>query len=69
MVLLKSAQDPGYVLERVVKEMKVRFDSQITDELKLAYVRKREGVDKAGGYGMQGLGSSLVERIWGSYEL
>ena len=32
------------------------------------YVRTREGADKAGGYGMQGLGSVLVEKINGSYD-
>ena len=46
----------------------MRFDSQITDDLILAYVQSREGVDKAGGYGMQGLGSILVEKIDGSYD-
>lgn len=68
MLPLASARDPGYALETVVEETKVKFDSEITDELILAYVRTREGVDKAGGYGMQGLGSILVERIEGSYD-
>ncbi|OJD18227.1 septum formation protein Maf [Emergomyces pasteurianus Ep9510] len=68
MVPLKSARDPGYALETAVEESIVRFDPTITDELILAYVRTREGVDKAGGYGMQGLGSILVERIEGSYD-
>ncbi|EEQ33751.1 conserved hypothetical protein [Microsporum canis CBS 113480] len=65
---LESAQAPGYALESVVEETSVRFDPQITDELLLAYVRTREGADKAGGYGMQGLGSVLVEKINGSYD-
>jgi len=68
MVPLASARQPGYVMETAVEETDVRFDSEITDELILAYVRTREGVDKAGGYGMQGLGSILVERITGSYD-
>ncbi|PGH00641.1 septum formation protein Maf [Helicocarpus griseus UAMH5409] len=68
MVPLKSARDPGYALETAVEESLVKFDAGITDELILAYVRTREGVDKAGGYGMQGLGSILVERIEGSYD-
>jgi septum formation protein len=40
----------------------------VTDDLILAYVRTREGVDKAGGYGIQGMGSILVERIEGTFD-
>jgi septum formation protein len=36
--------------------------------LLLAYVRTREGADKAGGYGIQGTGSILVERIEGTFD-
>ncbi|EEP77985.1 hypothetical protein UREG_02834 [Uncinocarpus reesii 1704] len=68
IVPLESARDPGYALETVVEETNVRFDPDITDELLVAYVKTREGVDKAGGYGMQGLGSILVQRIEGSYD-
>lgn len=39
----------------------------MTDDLVLAYVRTREGADKAGGYGIQGIGSILVESISGDY--
>lgn len=66
MAPLDSARDPGYAIETAVEETNVNFDGAVTDELILAYVRTREGVDKAGGYGMQGLGSILVEKIDGS---
>ncbi|KAL6237806.1 hypothetical protein BDW75DRAFT_228479 [Aspergillus navahoensis] len=66
MAPLNSARDPGYAIETAIEETEVRFDGGVTDELILAYVRTREGVDKAGGYGMQGLGSILVEGIQGS---
>ncbi|KAE8149419.1 inosine triphosphate pyrophosphatase-like protein [Aspergillus avenaceus] len=68
MAPLASARQPGYVLETALEETKVRFDGEVTDELILAYVRTREGADKAGGYGLQGLGSILVESIEGSWD-
>ena len=40
----------------------------VTDDLIKAYVKTREGADKAGGYGIQGVGSILVEKIDGSYD-
>ncbi|CAI7598991.1 unnamed protein product [Penicillium glandicola] len=68
MAPLTSARDPGYAIESTVEETSVRFDGDITDELIMAYVRTREGADKAGGYGLQGLGSILIEKIDGSYD-
>jgi septum formation protein len=44
------------------------FAEKVTDELIDAYVRTREGVDTAGGYGLGGLESLLVERIEGSWD-
>ncbi|KAJ5226323.1 dTTP/UTP pyrophosphatase [Penicillium chermesinum] len=68
MAPLASARVPGYAIETVVEETDVRFDPEVSDELITAYVRTREGADKAGGYGLQGLGSILVEKIDGSYD-
>ena len=68
MAPLASARDPGYAVETAVEETLVRFDTDVSDELITAYVRTREGADKAGGYGIQGLGSILVEKIDGSYD-
>lgn len=65
---LVSARDPGYALESHVEETGVVFGSDITDEEILAYVRTREGADKAGGYGLQGAGGFLVERVEGSWD-
>jgi septum formation protein len=65
---LESAKDPGYRMETHVEETAVKFDSTVTDELILAYVRTRDGADKAGGYGIQTAGSILIEKIEGSYD-
>ncbi|KAI9883416.1 MAG: hypothetical protein M1823_004812 [Watsoniomyces obsoletus] len=68
MTPLESAIAPGYALETSVEETVVWFDSSITDDLLMAYVRTREGADKAGGYGIQGTGSVLIERIEGTFD-
>ncbi|KAB8754781.1 hypothetical protein FH972_026569 [Carpinus fangiana] len=65
---LESLRAPGYALETHVEETGVRFDPMVSDEMILSYVRTREGVDKAGGYGIQGMGVLLIERIDGSWD-
>ena len=65
---LESARDPGYALETTIEATTVKFDKDVSDELILAYVKTREGADKAGGYGIQGIGVILVERIEGSFD-
>ncbi|KAF2150851.1 Maf-domain-containing protein [Myriangium duriaei CBS 260.36] len=64
----EDAVTPGYSIQTQVEETSVRFDSSITDDLILAYVKTREGADKAGGYGIQGMGSILVDRIEGTFD-
>lgn len=65
---LVSARDPGYALETHVEETAVVFGKDVGDEEILAYVRTREGADKAGGYGLQGAGGVLVDRVEGSWD-
>ncbi|RDL42481.1 Acetylserotonin methytransferase-like protein-like protein [Venustampulla echinocandica] len=64
----EDARYPGYNIETTVQETKVVFDDLVSDELIEAYVKTREGADKAGGYGLQGMGSLLVEKIEGSWD-
>jgi septum formation protein len=40
----------------------------VTDDLIMSYVKTREGADKAGGYGIQGMGSILIEKIDGTFD-
>ncbi|KAL9030944.1 MAG: hypothetical protein Q9196_000991 [Gyalolechia fulgens] len=68
MAPLSSARDPGYAVESTVEETTVKFGKDVSDELILSYVRTREGADKAGGYGIQGIGAILVDRIEGSFD-
>ncbi|RVD86977.1 uncharacterized protein DFL_005227 [Arthrobotrys flagrans] len=65
---LSDGRAPGYAMDTHVEETVVKFDKNVTDELIESYVRTGEGADKAGGYGIQGLGTILVESVNGSYD-
>lgn len=68
----EDARHPGYSLETYTEETKVYFlteDEGLPDDVIEAYVKTREGADKAGGYGLQGIGGMLlVEKIEGSVD-
>ena len=68
MAPLDSAREPGYAIQSTVEETVVVFDKELTDDMLLAYVKTREGADKAGGYGIQGMGALLVEKVDGNFE-
>lgn len=51
-------------LDAVQTEVKIR---ETTDDEILAYIATGEPMDKAGAYGIQGMGGRLVERITGDY--
>jgi septum formation protein len=56
----------GESLRSAVESVRVRF-RPLTRELIAAYVDTGEPMDKAGGYGIQGYGATIVERIDGDY--
>jgi septum formation protein len=56
----------GAVLESFVSVTKVRF-RPLDDETVTRYVAHGEGRDKAGAYGIQGVGGGLIQSIEGDY--
>ncbi len=65
-VLTAVCLDCGGACKTRVVATKVRF-RPISAALATAYWRTGEGADKAGGYGIQGIGSIFATRIEGSY--
>ncbi|KAI0400808.1 hypothetical protein F4802DRAFT_609877 [Xylaria palmicola] len=67
-----DASFPGYAISSHIEATRVTFakvSDGLPDEVIDAYVRTREGVDKAGGYAVQGVGGMmLVEKIEGSVD-
>ncbi|KAK5637171.1 hypothetical protein RRF57_012883 [Xylaria bambusicola] len=67
-----DASFPGYAMSSHIEETKVTFakaSDGLPDDVIDAYVRTREGVDKAGGYAVQGIGGMmLVEKVEGSVD-
>ncbi|KAI0193518.1 inosine triphosphate pyrophosphatase-like protein [Astrocystis sublimbata] len=67
-----DASFPGYAMSSHIEETKVTFakaSDGLADDVIDAYVKTREGVDKAGGYAVQGIGGMmLVEKIEGSVD-
>ncbi|KAK7404130.1 hypothetical protein QQX98_010088 [Neonectria punicea] len=68
----EDARHPGYELASDTQETRVYFLSEsdgLADDVIEAYVKTREGADKAGGYAVQGIGGMLmVEKIDGSVD-
>jgi septum formation protein len=56
----------GRKLRSAVEEVRVRFRRLREDEIE-AYIATGEPMDKAGAYGIQGYGATIVERIEGDY--
>ena len=56
----------GRKLRSSIEEVQVKFRRLRDDEIE-AYVATGEPMDKAGAYGIQGYGATIVERIEGDY--
>ncbi len=58
----------SYTMEAVSKSVKTKvYFKNLTDSEIEWYVNTKEPFDKAGGYGIQGVGSFIVKKISGSY--
>ncbi|GJC85082.1 maf-like protein C3G6.03c [Colletotrichum liriopes] len=68
----EDARSPGYEIANHTEETKVYFAQEangLPDDVIDAYVKTREGADKAGGYAVQGIGGMLlVEKIEGNFD-
>ena len=65
-VLTAVAVARGGRLESAVERVSVSF-RELDDEEIAAYIATREPMDKAGAYGIQGYGATIVSRIEGDY--
>jgi len=65
-VITAVAVARGKKLRSAIEEVQVRFRRLRDDEIR-AYVATGEPMDKAGAYGIQGYGATIVERIEGDY--
>ena len=66
VVMTGVAVDWNGRLESAVEEVGVTF-RQLDDRDISAYIATREPMDKAGAYGIQGFGATIVERVDGDY--
>ena len=65
-VITAVAVSRGKKLRSAIEEVKVKFRHLREDEIE-AYIATGEPMDKAGAYGIQGYGATIVERVEGDY--
>jgi septum formation protein len=66
MVITAVAVAHGKELRSAVEQVRVKF-RRISEEEIEAYIATGEPMDKAGAYGIQGFGATIVERVEGDY--
>ncbi|CAD6582013.1 MAG: hypothetical protein TREMPRED_003155 [Tremellales sp. Tagirdzhanova-0007] len=70
-IVYPTVEAPGYKLESISCSTIVHFgDNSLGSQKELleAYVESHQGIDRAGGFTIQGVGGLLVERVEGSYD-
>jgi septum formation protein len=65
-VITAVAVARGQELRSAIEEVRVKFRRLRDDEIE-AYIATGEPMDKAGAYGIQGFGATIVERVEGDY--
>jgi septum formation protein len=65
-VITAVAVARGRKLRSAIEEVRVKFRRLRNDEIE-AYIATGEPMDKAGAYGIQGFGATIVERVEGDY--
>lgn len=65
-VITAVAVSRGKKLRSAIEEVKLKFRRLREDEIE-AYIATGEPMDKAGAYGIQGYGATIVERVEGDY--
>jgi septum formation protein len=65
-VVTALAVSRGRKLRSAVEEVRVRFRTLRKEEID-AYIATGEPMDKAGAYGIQGYGATIVNRVDGDY--
>jgi septum formation protein len=65
-VITAVAVARGKKLRSAIEEVRVKFRRLRNDEIE-AYIATGESMDKAGAYGIQGFGATIVERVEGDY--
>ncbi len=65
-VITAVAVSRGSKLCSAIEEVRVKFRRLRDDEIE-AYIATGEPMDKAGAYGIQGFGATIVERVEGDY--
>ena len=65
-VITAVAVSRGKKLRSAIEEVKVKFRRLREEEIE-AYIATGEPMDKAGAYGIQGYGATIVERVEGDY--